>query len=216
MKSFATAAAMILVVAGSASAATTYTRAAQITAASSPARIAATLKAKTTTPAMRAKILRVGKPTDVIEDYAFAPNSPIARSVARGKDVAVPIIGSRKGSGCAGIQVRTKKVYIFVAVVLAWKQVRIDGFCWNSRRITSVGKVTGLKDNATGYCWTNESLALNPHSGVKGRWWEYVAHNAGTLRITSKIGCGLVPYLDSRRLNAVKYMKRGGYVNNGT
>jgi len=214
-----------------AQAATVYTSPTQITASSPVANIQATVSAPTMSQAVAQRLLDVGQPY-ARETWAAAPATLSgipsgatttgtvhpAGAAPSTSAYASKIVSGNSTTGCAGTVVRTKKVYIFVSVVLAWRRVIQAGWCWNSARITSVGGHYHDKWGASGYCWSNESFTNIGWVGSTGNWREFRLNDHGSLHVRVPfVGCNTAPLVDSFRfLNPTIYYHRGGSYNFGT
>lgn len=176
---------------------------AQVTASSNPADINATLDASPTQP-MIDKMYAVGNPTEVvINGSSLDALDPLTLAPT------TALITGTSARGCHGSVTRTVKVYIFVSVVLAWRQAVQTQWCWDPYRVTYRGNSYGYSFHRGSYCWQGQSFSNIgiAYGSQPGYVLTYRLSNRGTL-YSSLPQCGVNPF--TRTLDARIYYSRGG------
>lgn len=183
---------------------------AKITVSTAQADVAATLD-NAPSQAVLDKLIAVGNPTEVGTDLAVANTlDPVTLLPA-----AIPAtVSGTTVAGCHGTIIRTVKVYIFVGVVLAWRQVIQTQWCWNSEKIYYRGNSEGHKFLRGSYCWQGESFSNTGwvYGPKPGQVITYKLSYPGVL-YSSFPQCAINPF--TRSLNPRLYYSRGGTWQNG-
>lgn len=183
---------------------------AKITIDTPVADVAATLDAAPS-QAVLDKLMAVGKPFETATESVLADAlDPVTLLPA-----AIPAtITGTTANGCHGTIQRTVKVWIFVSVVLAWRQVIQSQWCWNTQRIYYRGNSYGHKFNRGSYCWQNESFSNIGwvYGSQPGYVITYKLSYPGVL-YSSIPQCAVNPF--TRSLNPRLYYSRGGGWQNG-
>jgi hypothetical protein len=127
------------------------------------------------------------------------------------------IVSGNSTAGCGGTIQHTKRVKIFVSVTIGWRKAIQAGWCWNSARITVIGKHYRDQWAAGGYCFNNVVFQNIGWVGGPGNWREFQLYNKGSLHISvPKVSCGTVPFDNYRNIVPRIYYHRGGGYNYGT